>query len=383
VAAAVLVLCGAGLLLRTLLVIDGSDQGYRAERERVLTSDFVLPGSRYATPESQIQFYDAIEEKVMALPDVHSAGWASTLPLGGSQLGRQSFDIVGDPPLRDDTRPQADFQIVSPGYFRTLDLPIVAGRAFSDDDPAGGTAVCIVSEGFVRRHLAGRNPIGVRIRLGGAPADREIIGVARQVKERPDELEDLVQIYVPNSQVPWPEAYLLVRARNASGDALTPAIRQAIARVDKQLAVRSVVTLADVASEATARHRFRAVLVSTFAALALLLAIVGVFGVLAYSVQQRWREFGVRMALGASARNVFGLVAASAARLIAVGTVIGLSAAAALAQLISAFLFGVQPLDPVTYASVAAVIAVTAGAATAAPAIRATRVDPAVTFRAE
>ena len=384
VAVAVLVLCGAGLLLRTLLVVEGFEQGYRAERERVLTVDFALPGARYATSESQVQFYDAVEREVMALPDVRSAGWATTLPLGGSQIGGQLFEIVGDPPLRDDTRPQAgDFQIVSPGYFRTIDLPIVAGRAFTDEDRAEGRPVCIVSEGFVRRHLAGRNPIGVRIRLGSAAQEREIVGVARQVKERPDEREELVQIYVPHRQVPWAEAYLLVRARNGDGDALTPAVRQAITRIDRQLAVRDFVTLAGVASEATAHHRFRAVLVSTFAGLALLLATAGIFGVLAYSVQQRWREFGVRMALGATAGGVLRLVASSAARLVGAGAVIGLAAAAAFGQLMSSFLFGVDPLDLITYVCVAILIAATAAMAAAAPALRAASVDPVEAFRAE
>lgn len=384
VAAAVLVLCGAGLLLRTLLAIDSTEQGYRAEGERVLTLDLVLPANRYGSPDSLRQFYDAVEREVAAVSGVRSTGWASSLPLGGSQLGRQSFEIVGDQPARDGNRSQADFQIVSHTYFRTLDLPIVAGRGFTAEDRAGGPPVCIVSEGFARRYLAGRNPLGLRLRVNTNrdAAAREIVGVARQVKERPDEIEDLIQIYVPNHQVPHTEAYLLVRT-GGEADAQTPDIRRAIARVDKQLAVGTIVTLEGIARQATGRHRFRAMLVMTFAALALVLAMVGVFGVLAYSVQQRVREFAVRIALGASTRQVLGLVLGSAAQFVGVGAVIGLIAAAVLSRSISAFLFGVEPLDPLTFVSVTVILILTAVVACAMPALRAARIDPAVTFRSE
>jgi putative ABC transport system permease protein len=384
VAAAVLVLCGAGLLLRTLLAIDSADQGYRAEGERVLTLDFVLPGNRYVTADSRRRFYDGVEREVAAVPGVRSVGWASSLPLGGSQLGGQSFEIVGDPPAHDGNRSSADFQIVSHTYFRTVDLPIVAGRGFTAEDRAAGPPVCIVSEGFVRRYLAGRNPLGIRLRVStNRDADaREIVGVARQVKERPDETEDLIQIYVPNQQVPHTEAYLLVRT-SGDAEAQTPDILRAIARVDKQLAVGTVVTLEGIARQATGRHRFRAMLVMTFAALALALAMVGVFGVLAYSVQQRVREFAVRITLGASTRQVLALVLGGAAQFVGVGAVIGLIAAAVLSRSISAFLFGIEPLDPLTFVSVTVILILTAVVACAMPALRAARIDPAVTFRSE
>jgi putative ABC transport system permease protein len=385
VAAAVLVLCGAGLLLRTLLAIDSIDQGYRAEGERVLTLDFTLPGNRYTTADSLRQFFDSVDREVGAVAGVRTVGWATTLPLGGSQLGGQAFEIVGDPPVRDGNRTSADFQIVSHTYFATLDLPIVAGRAFTGEDHADGPPVCIVSEGFVRRYLAGRNPVGLRVRLNTArdqAKGREIVGVARQVKDRPDETEDLAQIYVPNRQIPYAEGYLLVRA-SGDADALTPDIRRAIARVDKQLAVGTVVTLDGLERQATGRHRFRAMLVMTFAALALALAMVGVFGVLAYSVQQRVREFAVRIALGASTGQVLGLVFGGAARVVGAGAAIGLIAAAVLSRTISAFLFGVEPIDPLTFVSVTIILTLTAAAACAMPAFRAARIDPAVTFRSE
>jgi putative ABC transport system permease protein len=202
------------------------------------------------------------------------------------------------------------------------------------------------------------------------------------VKERPDETEDLIQIYVPNQQVPHTEAYLLVRT-SGDAEAQTPDILRAIARVDKQLAVGTVVTLEGIARQATGRHRFRAMLVMTFAALALALAMVGVFGVLAYSVQQRVREFAVRITLGASTRQVLALVLGGAAQFVGVGAVIGLIAAAVLSRSISAFLFGIEPLDPLTFVSVTVILILTAVVACAMPALRAARIDPAVTFRSE
>jgi len=389
IAVAVLVLCGAGLLLRTVLVLDGFDRGYRAEPDRVLTADFIIPalapGSRYPDSVTLLQFFDNVEREVGAIPGVVSAGWATTLPLGGSQLGSQSFEVVGDPIGRGVDRPLADYQIVSPGYFRTIDLPIAAGRAFTERDGAMDELVCIVSEAFAARFLQGRNPIGVRIATTAAaatgPVTRTIVGVARQVKGRPDELKELIQIYVPTTQNAWPEAYLVVRTANGHAAVMAPAVRAAIARVDRLLPVNGMMTLEDVADTATGRHRFRASLVLAFAALALMLAMIGVFGVLAYSVQQRWREFGVRLAFGATSANVLALVLRSAARMVLAGTALGLAAAAALGGSLSAFIFGVQPLDPATFVAAAAVVGATSLAAAAVPALRASRIDPAVTFR--
>jgi putative ABC transport system permease protein len=391
VAAAVLLLCGGGLLLRTLLTIENIDPGYQAEAGSVLTMDVTLPGSRYPTPESLIAFFDGVQAEVMATPGVRSAGWATMLPLGSSQIGQNPFQIVGDPPAAPDDRPSADYQIVSPSYFDTLRIPIVAGRAFTGRDVAGGVPVCIVNEAFVRRHLGGRNPIGVRMTVSGLGAAsrgagsvvREIVGVARQVRGKADELQDLAQIYLPNAQVPYAEAFLVVSPAAGSAQNLAQAVRAAVARVDTLQPIRRMVTLEQVADEATARYRFRAVMVVTFAALALILATTGVFGVLAYSVQQRTREFGVRIALGATSVHVLGLVMGSAARVVGTGIAVGLAASLLFAQAVSAFLFGVPPRDPLTFASVALVLTITAAVACAMPAFRATRVDPAVTFRSE
>ncbi len=217
------------------------------------------------------------------------------------------------------------------------------------------------------------------------PVVREVVGVARQVKGRPDETEDMVQIYVPSAQNLLDDIYLVVRPAAGRAEALVPSVRAAIGRVDRDqlVSVRSVMTLDDIAWEATSRHRFRAGMVTTFAGLALLLAMVGLFGVLAYSVQQRVREIGVRMALGATVGDVLALVAWEAVGLIGVGAVVGLALAAVLGRLLSTVLFGVQPLDPATFASATILLVLTAAVAAATPAWRAARTDPAVVLRGD
>jgi putative ABC transport system permease protein len=389
VATAAVLLFGAGLLLRTLLAVNSVDRGYGADS--VLTMMIDPLGSRYPTPASLVQFFKAVEGEIRALPGVRSVGWASTLPLGPSDAGQRSYEIVGDPPPDGSPRPSADFQIASPTYFQSLDLPIVTGRAFNDRDTSDSVAVCIVNEAFVRRRLQGRSPIGLRLALrptgspNAKPSVREIVGVARQVKGRPDETEAFVQIYVPLAQNLRDDIYLLVRPTSGPAEALARSVRAAIARVDKEqlVSVRDVMTLEGVAREATSRHRFRAVLVMTFAGLALLLAMIGVVGVLAYTVQMRVRDFGVRRALGATTGDVLRLVVGNVGRVIATGALIGLILSALLGRLLSSVLFGVQPLDPLTFASVIIILGLTAAAATAAPAWRATRIDPAAALRTE
>jgi putative ABC transport system permease protein len=275
--------------------------------------------------------------------------------------------------------------VADQGYFRTLDLPVVAGRGFSDTDTAGTPPVCIVNEAFVRQVLGGRNPIGMRIALHSPltrePVVKEIVGVARSTSGVPATPQPLLQVYMPLRQFPTGDVYLVAEAQTGPAEALTPLVRTIVARHDPNTPVRRDRTLEFLSVESTAGYRFRAAMVGTFAALALLLALVGVFGVLAYSVQQRRREFGVRIALGASGSSVLGLVLRGAARMIATGSLAVLRLALALSKTISAFLFGVQPIDPVTFAGVALVLAVTAALAAAAPAWRAARVDPVVAIR--
>jgi putative ABC transport system permease protein len=391
VAAAVLLLCGAGLLLRTLLVLVNVDTGYRVDSSRVLTLDFSLdfgrPNSPRPTPESLLQFYADVARELEERPEVESVGWSSSLPYGTTEFGPFSIEVVGDAPVAADRRPRADVAVAEDGYFRTLDLPIVAGRRFTDRDSAAAPSVCIVNEAFVRRVLRGRNPLGVRIRLQRTPQEqpivKEIVGVARQTSGGTTDRNEFMQVYMPLAQFAWGDVYMVARASRGPAEALTPLVRSIVARHDPNTPVRRDRTLEYLSVQSTAGYRFRAALVGTFAALALALAMIGVFGVLAYSVQQRQREFGVRVALGASSPSILWLVLGNAGRLISVGGIIGLVLALALGRSISAFLFGVPPVDPVTFAGVGLLVLLTAAAAAAAPAWRAARVDPVLMFRAD
>lgn len=387
VATAVLLLVGAGLLLRTLLAVQNIERGYGAKE--ILTMVVDPLGSRYPTDQALQQFYDQVAVEVGGVAGVKSVAWASTLPLGPSYAGQRAFSIVGDEAPDDVSRPIADYQVVSHSYFDALDLPVVDGRAFTERDLRESPLVCIVNEAFVRRHLRGQNPMGRQVALTFTnapqqkPVVREIVGVARQVKGRPDEAEELMQVYVPMTQSGLDDIFLVVRPAVGTAAALAPAVRAAIGRIDtaQLVSVGAATTLDDVAREATSAHRFRAVLVGAFAGLALLLAMVGVFGILAYSVQQRMRDFAVRRAMGATTSDVLGLVAGSAARVVVTGAVVGLVLSTALARVLSTVLFGVEPLDPTTFGWVAMLLAITATAAIAGPAWRAARIDPAEALR--
>jgi len=394
VAVSVLLLCGAGLLLRTLFALEDVDSGSRATNVLAMevSVPFANPGlpnpGPYATEAGRANFYDAVEREISALPGVRSAAWGGALPLDGWWIA-MGVHVDGDPPQPEALRPLANYELISPSYFRTLDIPLLLGRHFDTRDIAAGAPVCIVDEAFVRLYLRGRDPIGARVvvrgmNTGGRPLPaREIVGVVAQVRQRPEELEGPPHVYAPLAQDPAPRASLVVQPSAGSAAALAPAIRAAVARIDRERPVASVRTLAEIGAQATSRPRFRAVLVGTFAALALVLALVGVFGLIGYSVQQRLREFGVRVALGATRASVIALVLSDARRVIALGVVIGLASAAALGRSIGSFLFGVQPIDVVTFVSVAVVLGLGAALAAAIPALRAARVDPVEAFRNE
>ena len=381
VATAVLLLVGAGLLVRTLLAVESFDRGYRAESVLSLYVDPI--GSKYPTPGALQQFYDDIEREVRSTAGVRDMAWTSSIPLGVMFDG-YTFEVVGDPPVEPAQRPTTSYQTVSATYFSALDLPLVEGRAFTTADALGGQPVAIINEAFARRYFPKGSPVGRQIAVRtadapqGPPAIRTIVGIARQVKRSPHEAADLIQFYGPTMQDLSDDIYLVVRPQSGDAALLTPGVRAAIGRIDKEqlVNVQDVVTLADLEASVTGWHRFRAVMVTAFAGLSLVLAMVGVFGALSYTVQVQMRDFGVRRALGASTRDVLTLVTRHALRVIAAGAAIGLVAAAILGRFIATLLFGVQPLDPATFIGVGGVLVVTAALALTGPAWRATRVDP-------
>jgi putative ABC transport system permease protein len=385
IAVAVVLMAGAGLLVRSLVSLNQVDPGSR--NRSVLTMTVILPLSRYETPERRLGFYDATIREIEATPGVMSASFGGSLPLDGWDIG-QGFSVVGDPPVEASNMPAAHYQITGARFFETLGIPLVRGRAFGVSDTPTGPPVCIVSEGFVRRYARGRDPLQLQVRVdamtpeGPKPVTRQVVGVAHAVKETPSDDGSAVQIYVPLQQNAWYWSSLVVRTAGSPA-AMINSVKAAVARADKDQAVGQVRTIDEVTSEATAQPRFRAELVSLFAALALIVATVGVAGVLAFSVQQRTRELGLRMALGARQVDIVGLVLRDGLRITGIGLIVGLAGAFGLTRFLESLLFGVTPLDATTFAAVAGVLGVAALAASAAPALRAARADPAVTLRSE
>jgi putative ABC transport system permease protein len=383
VAISVLLLAAAALLIRTLGALDAADAGYTAEH--VLTMRVSLPLSRYPSTDRTLPFYRGVLREIAALPGVRVAARGDSLPLDGWNIG-QGFEIDGEPPSDPSHLKSAHYEIVSSEYFRALGIPIREGRAFDDRDVAASQAVCIVNEEFARRYLANRDPIGAHVRVspmgmsGADPVSREVVGVVRQVRKSADEVDRQVELYVPLEQNPWYSASIVIQTAEEPA-ALAAAVANAVARVDKDQPVTAVRTMTQIASASTATQRFRAQLVGAFAALALGLAMVGVFGVLAFSVRQRAREFGIRMALGARAFDVMAIVLEAGVRLTMAGAVIGLAGALVLTRFLATLLFGVTPLDPPSLAASIALIAVCALLACAVPAVRAVRVAPATALR--
>ena len=389
VATAVVLLYGAGLLTRTLIEVDSVDPGYRAQS---VLSLFVDPlGDSYPTPAALLQFYGAIEEELKSNPGVASAAWTSSLPLGPSIMGSLFFDVAGEPAVVPSERPMAEMLVVSPAYFRTLDQPILAGRAFDDGDRIDTIPVCIVNAAFVEHRLQGRPAIGRTVQVWreeqsvAEPRTCEVVGVAANAKRRADEPELPAQIYYPFARIPDDDVFLIVRPVSGDAGALASSVRAAVARIDREslVSVTDVATLESVARDATARYRFRALLIGAFAGLALLLAALGVFGVLAYSVQKRWREFGVRMALGARPGAVVGLITRGAARVLIPGVLAGAILAVIVGQMLGAMLFGVRPFDAPTFTLVLVVLAAAAALSVVGPAFRATRIDPVGALRSD
>jgi putative ABC transport system permease protein len=379
IAVAVLLVTGAGLLLRTALSLQSADPGFHARN--VLTMRVALPLTRYSSPEKALTFYQAAEREIERLPGVQRVALGGSLPLDGWDIG-QPFSVVGEPRLDASNEPAAQYQIISSGYFDTLGIPLQLGRQFTNHDTASTNPVCIVNEELVRKYLNGKQPIGASLRVqaltpdGPRPVVREIIGVIHQVKvDGLGEKEQSPEIYVPITQNPWYSATIAVRT---AGDPLlfVSAVRGAIAHADREQPVTRVRTMDEVAAESIAEPRFRAQLVGVFAIIAVVLAAAGIFGVLAFSVGRRTREFGIRMALGACWRDIIGLVLKSGLKMVSVGVAVGLLGAVALTSSLGSLLYGVQPLDPVTFLTTPLLLAAVALAACLAPALRAASLDP-------
>ncbi|HEX5724089.1 MAG TPA: ABC transporter permease [Longimicrobiaceae bacterium] len=380
VALAVVLLVGAGLFLRSLRNLQAVDPGFGARN--VLLASVDLESAGYDAERGRA-FYDRLLEAVRGLPGVEGATLARTVTPqpGGSRY--DGMEVEGYVPAEGEVV-GFDVNVVGAGYFETLDVPLLRGRGFTAADREGAPRVMVVNETMARRYWPGADPLGRYVRLGTeSTAPRlQVVGVARDGKYRGLREEPTTNAYFPLAQAFRPSMTLLVRARGEPA-ALAGAVRAEVRVLDPSLAVFDVRTLREHLGQAMSQERMAATLVTGFGSLALLLAAVGVFGVLAYWVAQRSREIGIRMALGASRRGVLRLVLGRGMAFVAAGLAAGIAAAFALTRLAGSLLYGVSPTDPATFAAVAAVLGGVALLAGWLPAARAARVDPMVALRQE
>jgi len=376
VALTLALLTGAGLMLRSMLYLYSVPLGFEAEN--LLMMQVSLP--RSVPTQKVVSIYQQLPAQIEALPGVQSAALTSSVPLSGYLNFRKSFTVAGQPAPAPNDQPVVGLRFISPNYFRTMSIPMVAGRSFTEADTATARHVAIVNEAFVRLYLSGLAPLGQKL-LEGEMTD-EIVGVVSDFKYESLQTEAKPEIYVPHAQNGFGGMALVVRTR-VQPETLTAAVQRAVWPVEKNVVLSRVMTMTELLADVTARPRFLLWLLSVFALVALLLTGVGVYGVLAYTVAQSTREIGIRMALGAEARDMLKLVLGQGMVLALLGVGIGLLGALALTRLLKTLLFGVSATDPLTFAGVAALLCVVALLACWIPARRATKVDPMIALRHE
>ena len=382
-AVAVVLLVGAGLLIQSLWRLQRVNSGL--DTENVLTLSVTLPDVKY-DGEKQSQFFQQLRSKLEALPGVQSASQVLPLPLSGERFSL-SFQIDGRPvPKKDE--PSADFFGADVGYFKTMGIPVVKGRDFNQFDQHRSTPVIIVNETFAKTHFPGEDAIGKRIQPGISTFDnekapmREIVGVVGDVRNQGLSIPARPAFYEPITQVPFPQMSVVVKT---TGDphSLIPTITREVTQFDKDLPVFSVKTMDEYLASSVAAPRFNTTLLSIFAGVALVLTIIGLYGVMSYSVAQRTNEIGIRLALGAQTGNVVSLVVAQGLRLVLLGLAIGLAGAFAASRIVKSLLFGVTTKDPLTFVLAAGLLGAVGLLACYLPARRATKVDPIEALRCE
>jgi len=381
-ALAVVLLLGAGLLVRSFNNLLAVDLGFN--RDNVLTARISLPRSNYSQPAQTQAFYDNLLQRVQSLPGVQSAGTINHTPFTGFGLvafigieGQSQLDRKKDPPV--------GIGSVSPGYFQTMKIPLLSGRQYDARDGADGQKVAIVNQAFANRYFAQGDPLGKRIAFGCEESEglcRTIVGVVGNIRQESITGEVTPEIYLPFAQAPLNGMTLLVRTAS-DPLAIARAVRNEVLAIDRNQPVSDVKTLAQRVDDAVAVSRSLMMLFAAFALLALVLASVGIYGIVSYAVTQRTHEIGIRMALGARAANVLSLIMKNGLTLVLTGIVLGMAGALALTRFLTTLLFGVTATDAVTFVVVSGIFFVIALVASLIPALRATRVDPLIALRYE
>ena len=381
VALALVLLVGAGLMTRSFLGLTAVDPGFEAEN--LLTLKVSLPPAKYPEPEDVVAFFHQATESLETLPGVRSAAAVSALPF--ADLGAAtSFSVEGRPEPAPGEEPVTDVRVVDRGYFETMGIPLVAGRVFTEVEGREDRSVAVVNQEMVRRYFAGEDPIGRRIfvDMKEEPYPTEIIGVVGDARYRELEGEMRPMVYWTPPQLPYPSMTLVLRT-TVEPESLTGAARGEILAIDPDQPVSEVRPMAGWLAEAVARPRFGTVLLAGFAALALLLAGVGIYGVMSHAVIQRRGEIGIRMAMGAAAGDVLRLVVGRGLALVGAGVLLGLAAALALTRVLESLLYQVSATDPWTFAALALLLALVSGLVCLVPAWRAARLDPLVALRSD
>ncbi|HEX9256439.1 MAG TPA: ABC transporter permease, partial [Candidatus Angelobacter sp.] len=377
VALAMVLLVGGSLLAKTLWRLQHVDTGFRAEN--ILTFRFTVPPKKFATSAQRSELYERVAEQLAALPGVESVGATNDLPFGGSRSG-SSFDIEGrapDPQLPLD----AGYRTVSPGYFHTMRIRLLQGREFSLHDNRNGVPVAVVNQSFVKKFFANEDPLGHRLKSHDHLY--EIVGVAGDVKHEDLGAPSFPELYLCNLQAeipPW--TFFAIRSRTEP-KALAGSVREAMKQIAPEEPIQGMNTMTDLVEYWMSPQKFNSLLLAIFAGLALVLAAIGIYGVIAYSVVQRTREIGIRMALGADRANVLRLILRQGARIGMLGLVIGTAATYLSTRALSSMLYGVDPHDPLIFAAIAVSLFFIVVLASYLPARRATRVDPLIALRYE
>jgi predicted permease len=380
IAIAIILLIGAGLMVKSFWALMHVAPGFRSDS--ILTARLSLPRSRYADNGKIAAFERALLESLHGRPGIQSAGFATYLPLGGSD-NDWSFIIEGRPPLPVGTYNMTKYRPVSAGYFETIGIPLLRGRSFTSADTAESPWVVVINDSMAREYWPSENPIGQRLNLAEPPW-RTVIGVVGDVLHEGLDGEAKAEMYLPVEQSSNIESdpTIVVRTEIDAGGAAAE-LRGAVSAIDGTVPVDRIETMRQLVSGSVAQPRFRTVILLAFSLLALLMASIGIYGVMNYLVIQRTREFGIRLSLGATQTDVLRLVLGRAATLIGAGTCLGLVGSVLLVRLITKLLFGTAPLDPLTFAAVPVLLAAVALVASYIPARRATRIDPIVALRCE
>ncbi|HXW91980.1 MAG TPA: ABC transporter permease [Terriglobales bacterium] len=371
IALSLVLLISAGLLLRSFLRLLNIDPGF--DTRNVLTMNISLPTAKYAKPEQQIAFFDGLLRRVSALPGVRDAAVSAALPLHWIRVTPVLPEGQPDVPLPQ--RPFIDIEAVSAKWFSTMRVPLRAGRGFTLADDAQAPKVVIANETFARRFWPNQNPIGKHVVIGRRPEPAEVVGIAADIKNKGLAEDTQAQLYLPFPQLPWGEMNLLVRTA-VPPESMTQATRAQVASLDPDQPVVKIQTVDDLMDTARAQPRFTTALLASFSLTALLLAIIGIYGVLAYSVAQRCQELGVRFALGAAKSDILRLVVSQGFKLALIGTGIGLVAALLLTRLMSSLLYKVRVWDRMTFVAAPGLLLLTALLASYFPARGAANVDP-------